>query len=177
MFNGTKSRPVRAFHIYKGKTLNVITEDRPGVLSTLTAPHLPEVHPFQARLFNPAPSEDLMILLEEAPDYDNFLAGVTRAGYDVLAGSPVPAMVLTGLHRILDKEGKTVGAAWDQPGQFACLWWQPADDQLVFSHVALTVYRREWAEELFYRLNSLDTFTEFQEDLKKRGLNFKQIKH
>ncbi len=178
MFDDTEQRKIRAFHLYKGKTLNVVIEDRPGVYHSGMPPGpnegLPQ-HPFNTQLFNSLPAQDLLEALGSAEDFDSFVTQMVKAGYDVFAGNDFPEFELPGLHRLTDGKGNVAGAVWQQPGQFTCLWWQPAGDELVFKQAAVTVYRQEWAETLFNIVKSTKTFEELNSGLEKAGLKLSEV--
>jgi hypothetical protein len=171
------ARGVRHFLVYRGRQLVLEIEDRPGTLHSRAAPGAsgPPHHPFiHATAYDALSEDELGGLLRESRDFDDYLARLVAAGYDLMSATGGWEMRIEPGFRLVDSEG-AAGVAWPFPGQAACAWWQPPPGEYQFEHATVTVYRREAADRVLAQLAATDSFPAFREALEREGLRFEPV--
>lgn len=135
----------RAYRIFKGEHCRLEVEARPGHLYSFAPPPeawSPPEHPFvNATSTDPSTEHELRMILMQSKSFDDFLVQCVRDGFDVMA-KDASTLVASGKATRIVRDGKTVGAMWDAPGQLASLWWQPAEAEGVGARAA-TAYDRD----------------------------------
>jgi hypothetical protein len=176
MIDGVAARGTRLFHVYKGSLLVLKLEDRPGTLHSTAAPGPdgPPSHPFVHAIAVDALSEnELGELLRRSAGFDDYLARLLGAGYDVASGEG-GGEERPGGSRIVGADG-AAGVIWPQPGQFTTLGSQPASGLLIFDAATLTVYRPESAQALLSILQSAADYESLCRAIEAEGFRLEPI--
>jgi hypothetical protein len=130
---------MREVGIYQGSQLVLTVADRPGRLYSTAAPPpdgAPD-HPFvDARAYDALSENDLGMLLQQATDYDGFLALLIDAGFDVATVDDIELATASRLVR----DGAVVGALWEQPGPVGALGEEPAGGWTTSAVATITAY-------------------------------------
>lgn len=170
--SASAGRDVRHFYVYQGPRLALEIEDRPGTLHSRAGPPPggPPHHPFiHATAYDALLENQLGALLRESSDFDDFLARLVAAGYDLMSAGDAWEMWVEPCYRLIDPLG-VAGAAWPFAGQAACLWWQPPAGEYVFGHATVTVYRRDAADAILTELAATTEFEAFRDALESLGI-------
>jgi hypothetical protein len=183
-------REVRHFAIYAGDRLALVVRDNPGTLRSTAGPAPaagdpgppgsprtyrppPGAHPFiDAQAHDPAAECRLRELLDASSSFDDYLARLLDAGFDIASCRPERGLEyeLPGGRRLYDGT-ELAGACWPTRGQFTTLRRQPAGDELAFDVATATAYRDAAAPRLLEALVASGTFDELLERLAAAGLN------
>jgi hypothetical protein len=182
-------RDVRHFAVYTESRLALVVRSEPGTLRSSAGPPPPAgdpgppgppgttdlppgVHPFiDAEAHDPVSEGRLRELLDASSDFDDYLARLLDAGFDIASYRPEegPAYELPPATRLHDGDG-LAGACWPRPGQFTTLRHQPAGDELVFDAATATAYREDAAPPMLDALRASTTHDELLERLAATGL-------
>jgi hypothetical protein len=178
-------RDVRHFAVYTEGRLALVIRDNPGTLRSSAGPPPPAgdpgppgppgttdlppgVHPFiDAEAHDPVSEGRLRDLLDASSNFDDYLARLLDAGFDIASYRP-PAHELPPATRLHDGDG-LAGACWPRPGQFTTLAHQPAGDDLLFDATA-TAYREDAARPMLDALRAASTYDELLGRLAAAGL-------
>jgi hypothetical protein len=180
-------RDVRHFAVYTEGRLALVVRAEPGTLRSSAGPPPPAgdpgppgppgttdlppgVHPFiDAEAYDPVSEGRLRELLDDSSGFDDYLARLVDAGFDITSIRPdgVDYELPPGT-RLHDGDG-LAGGCWPRPGQFTTLAHQPAGEELVFDATA-TAYRESAAPALLEALRAGGTFEELLERLAGSGL-------
>jgi hypothetical protein len=178
-------RDVRHFAVYTEGRLALVVRAEPGTLRSSAGPPPPAgdpgppgppgttdlppgVHPFiDAEAYDPVSEGRLRELLDASSGFDDYLARLVDAGFDITSVLHGPEYELGPATRLYD-DG-LAGACWPRPGQFTTLTHQPAGDELVFDATA-TAYRESAAPVLLEALRAGGTFEDLLERLAAAGL-------
>jgi hypothetical protein len=186
-------RDVRHFAIYREGRLVLVVRDNPGTLRSTAGPPAggggppppppgppgedaglpPGVHPFiDAQAHDPVTEGRLRALLDESTGFDDYLAKLLGAGFDIASCLPGEGLDygLSGGARLLDGD-TLVGACWPRRGQFSSLRHQPVEGELVFDSAVLTAYAEDWAPRLLDALEHAGDHGELIERLGAAGLS------
>jgi hypothetical protein len=154
---------VREVGVYRGSQLVLTVADGPGRLYSTAAPP-PEGapdHPFvDARAYDARSENELGMLLQQAADYDGFLALLIEAGFDIAA---VHDIELAPASRLV-RGGTVVGALWEQPGPVAALGAEPDGGWSTCTVATITAYDDGALPELVREANAAADVA----DLRKR---------
>jgi hypothetical protein len=180
-------RAVRHFAVYTEGRLALVVRSEPGTLRSSAGPAglpagdpgppgppgttdlPPGVHPFiDAEAYDPVSEGRLRELLDASSGFDDYLAGLVDAGYDIASVHEAIEYEPGPAKRLHDADG-LAGACWPRRGQFTTLVRQPAGDELVFD-VTATAYRESVAPVMLEALRSGGTFDELLERLAGSGL-------
>jgi len=175
-------RAVRHFAIYAGDRLVLVVRDNPGTLRSTAGPAPgdpgppgrpgtngppPGTHPFiDAQAHDPAAESRLRELLDASSSFDDYLARLLDAGFDIASCRPERGLEyeLPSGRRLYDGT-ELAGACWPTRGQFTTLLRQPAGDELAFDVATATAYRDAAATRLLEALAASGTFDELLERL------------
>ncbi len=193
-------RAVRQFAVYVDGRLALIVRDNPGTLRSTAGPPAgvvhgggppppppgpppgpdeplmpeppPGTHPFiDAQAYDPVSEDRLRRLLDDSSGFDDYLARLIDAGFDIASTRPdegydfeLPPVVR------LRAGSDLVGAVWPAPGQFTALARQPAEDELGSDIATATAYRTDWAPQILAAVQGADSFEELLERLRAAGL-------
>lgn len=177
MLQIANQRSTRSFSFYRGSTLVLSVDDRPGAIqSTATpAPGGPPLHPFvNARAFDPVSEGELAALLASATGFDSFVTLLIGAGFDAASNDGSPPVGRGRCFRVEDGAG-LVGALWEGRGQFTSLWLQPREHDLVFGFATLTAYRADRADVLLEAVRGATTFDGLRARLEAEGLHLRPV--
>ena len=183
-------REVRHFAVYGDGRLVLVVRDNPGTLRSTAGPPpgaappgppgppgedaalAPGVHPFiDAQAHDPVTEGRLRALLDQASGFDDYLARLLAAGFDIascLPGEGLDYSLEDGV-RLFDGDA-LAGACWAQRGQFTSLRRQPVEGELVFDHSTLTAYAEEWASRLLDALQQAGDHASLLERVPAAGL-------
>ena len=161
-------REVRHFAVYREGRLVLVVRDNPGTLRSTAGPPpgagpppppgppgedagpAPGLHPFiDAQAHDPVTEGRLRALLDRTSGFDEYLAELLAAGFDIASCLPGEGLdySLEDGARLYDGDA-LAGACWPQRGQFTSLRHQPVEGELVFDHSTLTAYAEEWGPRL-----------------------------
>jgi hypothetical protein len=182
-------RAVRQFAVYTEGRLALVISDGPGTLRSAagapppagdpgppgppgTTDLPPGVHPFiDAEAYDPVSEGRLRELLDASAGFDDYLARLVDAGFDIASCRPdegydfeLPPVVR------LRAGSDLVGAVWPAPGQFTALARQPAEDELGSEIATATAYRSDRAEQILAAVQGAGSFEELLERLRAAGL-------
>lgn len=160
-------REVRHFAVYLEGRLVLVVRDNPGTLRSTAPPPPggpppppppgapgdlpPGVHPFiDAQAHDPVTEGRLRSLLDASSGFDDYLARLLGAGFDIASEI---AHDLPGGVRLYDGE-TLAGACWPRRGQFTSLRRQPAEGELVFDAATVTAYDEGWSPRLLEALEA-----------------------
>jgi hypothetical protein len=190
-------RDVRHFAVYTDGRLALVMRDEPGPLRSTAAPPAgaggappppgpppgpgeplnpelpPGVHPFiDAHAYDPISEARLRRLLDESSSFDDYLARLVEAGFDIASCRPLEGLdyELPGTVR-LTAEAEPAGACWPAPGQFTTLEHQPTDDEQVFEVATATAYRPASGAPLLEALEAAGSFEDLLERLRAAGFS------
>ena len=183
-------RGVRHFAIYADDRLALVVRDNPGTLRSTAGRALPagdpgppgppgtgglppDAHPFiDAQAYDPAAESGLRELLDASSSFDEYLARLLDAGFDIASCRPERGLdyELPDGRRLYDGT-ELAGACWPTRGQFTTLLRQPAGDELAFDVATATAYGDAAAPRLLEALVASGTFDELLERLAAAGLN------
>jgi hypothetical protein len=175
----TRQRAVRRFTIYKSQHPVLTVSDEPGHLYSTAAPP-PEgrpAHPFvDAQAYDPYSENELSLILQSSTSFDDFIAQLIRAGYDVASGNSAHPAEMAAPHRIEHAIG-LAGVVWAAGGQFTTLQHQPENDgSLGFEHATLTAYREDCAEDMVNALKKTYSFDALRKALQQVDFRLIPIK-
>jgi hypothetical protein len=180
-------RDVRHFAVYSEGRLALVLRAEPGTLRSSAGPPPPAgepgppgppgttdlppgVHPFvDADAHDPVSEGRLRELLDASSGFDDYLARLVDAGFDIASVHDGPDYEPGPATRLHDGDG-LAGACWPRAGQFTTLAHQPADGELVFECATATAYRETAAPALLDALRSATGFDELLERLAAAGL-------
>jgi hypothetical protein len=182
-------RDARQFAVYTEGRLALVISEGPGTLRSSAGPPPPAgdpgppgppgttdlppgVHPFiDAEAHDPVSESRLRELLDASSGFDDYLARLLDAGFDIASYRPEegPAYELPPATRLHDGDG-LAGACWPRRGQFTTLEHQPAGDELVFEAATATAYRESAAPAMLDALGGAGTFHELVARLGAAGL-------
>ena len=166
-------RETRRFHVYKDRTHVLIVADQPGRLHSTAgpAPSGPPEHPFLDGIALDALSEhELGSLLRDSTSFDDYLARLVAAGYDIRSDD-LPARADPGPSTRLADGSGLLGVIWQRAGQSTTLARQPAPGALIFEAAALTFYREAPAEQLLAALADARSFDALLQALQASGIH------
>jgi hypothetical protein len=178
-------RDVRHFVVYLGEVPVLEVRDNPGTLRSSAAPPpepdeppppppdepVPGGHPFSdAQAYDPVTEGRLRALLDESSSFDDYLARLLAAGFDIASRQPhEPVYDMPEGARLHDGDA-LVGAVWPRAGQYTSLRRQPAEGELVFDAGTLTAYAEDWAPRLLEALERAEDPRALLERLRGAGL-------
>jgi hypothetical protein len=152
----------------------LIVSDQPGRLHSNASPPPggPPQHPFLDGTALDALSESqLGKLLRAAHSFDDYLAALIAAGYDIGSDDTLARSDPGPGARLADASG-LLGALWQHSGQFTTLTHQPEPGQLIFAAAAVTLYREECGEDILKALSCVRTYKELVQVLRDQGILF-----
>jgi hypothetical protein len=184
-------RGVRELAVYVGGRLALVARAEPGTLRSTAGPPPgqpgppgppgppggddpglpPGLHPFiDAQAHDPVSEGRLRALLDDSSDFDDYLARLLDAGFDIASWQPGdPAYDLPGGARLQDGD-VLVGATWPRRGQYTSLRRQPAEGEMVFDAGTLTAYAEDWAPRMLDALEGAGDHGALLGRLRETGL-------
>ena len=185
-------RDIRHFVVYLGEVPVLEVRDNPGTLRSSAAPPpepdeppppppgppgvaadepSPGGHPFiDAQAYDPVTEGRLRALLDESSSFDDYLARLLDAGFDIASRQPhEPVYDLPEGVRLHDGDA-LVGVVWPRAGQYTSLRRQPAEGELVFDAGTLTAYAEDWAPRLLDALEGAEDHRALLERFRGAGL-------
>jgi hypothetical protein len=183
-------RDVRELAVYVDGRLALVARAEPGTLRSTAGPPpgvpgppgppgppgadpgpQPGLHPFiDAQAHDPVSEGRLRGLLDESSGFDDYLARLLGAGFDIASWNELePAYDRPGGRRLRDGDA-LVGAVWPQGGQFTSLRRQPVAGERVFAAATLTAYEDDWAPRLLDALEGAADHGSLLERLREAGL-------
>ena len=168
--NNLIQRPVRHYAVYRGTTLVLLMEDRPGQLHSLAGPGpagLPP-HPFlHAQAFDALSEHELGTILRKCDSFDDYTARLVEAGYNLLAAAPLNKNRATAPLRLQKEDGPPLAVLAPGAGQFAALAWQPTADTFLSHYVTATAYLPTIATWLWLQIEAAGTWDALVERVTK----------
>jgi hypothetical protein len=181
-------RHPRHFAVYTDGRLALVIRDNPGTLRSTAGPPPPAgdpgppgppgttdlppgVHPFiDAEAHDPVSEGRLRELLDASSGFDDYVARLIDAGFDIASGRPWEGLDHElGRGARLHDGDELAGVVWPRPGQFTTLEHQPDGDELVFDATA-TAYREPAAPRILEALRAGGSFEDLRERLAAAGL-------
>jgi len=183
-------RDVRELAVYVDGRLALVARAEPGTLRSTAGPPpgvpgppgppgppgadpgpQPGLHPFiDAQAHDPVSEGRLRALLDESSDFDDYLARLLGAGFDIASWQPLEAAYDLPDGRRLHDGDALVGAVWPRGGQFTSLRHQPVEGERVFEAATLTAYDEDWAPRLLDALEGAEDHGSLLERLREAGL-------
>lgn len=166
-------RVVRRYQVVRGRLPVLAIEGRKGRLYSLAT--LPEgmvapEHPWLDGVsFDAANEHPLRLVMLASRDFDDFLARLVAAGYDLAADSGAGRRVLPTPQHLFSGT-RAVAALWPTSGQLSSLGFQPEGEASTFAHALATAYAPEVMPHLQRALAATTSFEALLAALADSGL-------